>query len=127
MAPAPVARAPSAAAQRDSFGLQSSPAPGRAEGRGTAVAAFGLHGAARGGDLAQLERLLAQGAVINAPDETGKTPLMLAAIHGQGPMVRRLLALGANPSLVDRDGLNAAQHARRLGREALAREIEAGS
>jgi ankyrin repeat protein len=110
---------------RDNFGLHSAPAPARAEGRGVA-AASSLHDAARAGDLAQVERLLAQGSAINAPDGTGKTPLMLAAIHGHAAMVGRLLVLGANPSLIDRDGLNAAQHARRSGLEGIARQIEAG-
>lgn len=86
-----------------------------------------LHEAARSGQLAQVERLIAQGARINAPDEAGRTPLMLAAIHGHTAVVRRLLAAGANPALVDREGVNALGYARRLGWGEIVRMIEAGS
>ena len=86
-----------------------------------------LHEAARTGQLAQVERLITQGARINAPDEAGKTPLMLAAIHGHTAVVQRLLAAGANPALVDREGVDALGYARRLGRTEIARMIEAGS
>jgi hypothetical protein len=86
-----------------------------------------LHEAARTGQLAQVERLIAQGTRINAPDEADKTPLMLAAIHGHAAVVQRLLAAGANPALVDREGVDALGYARRLGRTEIARMIEAGS
>lgn len=82
--------------------------------------------AARNGRLTELERLLQQGVSINAPDDTGKTALILATIHGHAAVVQRLLALGANRALTDRDGLNALQHARRLGREQIAALLEAG-
>ncbi len=52
---------------------------------------------------------------------------MLAAMNGHADMVRRLLALGANPALTDRDGLNALQQARRLGLAGIAALLEAGS
>lgn len=86
-----------------------------------------LHEAARTGQLPQVERLIAQGARINAPDEADRTPLMLATIHGHAAVVQRLLAAGANPALVDREGVNALGYARRLGRADIARMIEAGS
>lgn len=86
-----------------------------------------LHDAARSGQLPRIERLIAQGARINAPDEAGQTPLMLAAINGHTAVVQRLLAAGANPALVDRQGLSALGYARRLGRDEIARMIEAGS
>lgn len=50
---------------------------------------------------------------------------MLAAMGGQTTTVQKLLALGANPALVDREGLGAAQHARRLGYTRIAELIEA--
>ena len=62
-----------------------------------------------------MESLIHQGAPIDARDNAGRTALMLAAVHGQTTTVQKLLALGANPALVDREGLNAAQQARRLG------------
>lgn len=88
-----------------------------------------LQQAARSGSIAQLERLLAPGvplqSVLNAPDDAGKTPLVLAVINGHAAMVQRLLALGANPALVDQSGINALQHARQRGRADIAALIEA--
>ncbi len=125
-APAPAVRASAPLQQQESF---TSQAPrSRAETGGNAQdLAAALHEAARTGRVPQLERLLAQGAPLNAPDAAGRTPLMLAVIHGHTTMVQRLLALGANPALLDRDGLNALQHARRLGLDRIAGLIEAGS
>ena len=77
--------------------------------------ASGLHAAARNGELAQVDRLLTQGAQLNAPDEAGRTPLILASMQGHLEVVRRLLAAGANAALLDREGLDALQHAQRLG------------
>ena len=88
--------------------------------------AITLQQAARAGRVAQLDRLLLLGAPLNAPDETGKTPLMLAVINDHTDMVRRLLAAGADRAQTDRDGLTALQHARKLGLERIAVLIEAG-
>lgn len=74
--------------------------------------------AARTGDLAALDRLLRDASAaraLNAADDSGRTPLMLAAMNGQAGSVKRLLAAGAQKTLVDRDGLDALAHARQLG------------
>ncbi len=39
---------------------------------------------------------------------------MLAVTHQQAPTVRKLLAIGADPSLVNHEGLSALQLAKRL-------------
>lgn len=81
--------------------------------------------ATRRGHAQQVESLVRQGAPIDARDNAGRTALMLAAMSGQTTAVQKLLALGANPALVDREGLNAAQHARRLGHTRIADLIDA--
>jgi hypothetical protein len=116
-ATAPALRMPAPAQER-----LAAPVP-----RSAAALAAALQQAARAGQLADAEALLQQGAALNAPDSAGRTALSLAVIHGHSELVRRLLALGANPSLVDREGLNAAEHARRLGRQELLPLLEAGS
>ncbi len=102
-------------------------APGAETARSAPALATALHEAARTGRLTELERLLRLGARINAPDEAGRTALMLAVIHGHKATVQRLLAAGANAALTDRDGQDALGHARRLGQEDMVRMIEAGS
>ena len=57
-----------------------------------------IHQAARAGDLAQLERLLDEGAVVDCYDESdGRTPLMVACVSPQAgvDVVRLLLERGA--------------------------------
>ncbi len=64
--------------------------------------------------LAQLDVLLRYGVGLGARERRGFGPLHLAALHGMGRAVRRLLAAGADPDL--RDTLN-----RRAGEVALVR------
>lgn len=87
----------------------------------------GLREAARAGRTLQVESFILQGVPIDARDSAGRTALMLAAANGQTATVQKLLALGANPALVDHEGLSAAQQARRLGHIRIAELIEAGS
>ena len=83
--------------------------------------------AARSGNTTELERLIAQGAPVNAPDEAGRTALMLAVMNKHAATVQRLLALGASAAVKDREGLTALQHARRLGLDGIAALLESGS
>lgn len=105
--------------QRLDKGEQPLPAP-RMESPGVMDLTRALHASARAGEVAQIERLLKQGALINAPDAAGRTPLMIATRNGHAALVARLLALGANPALTDQDGLTALQHARQLGQQQIA-------
>lgn len=89
--------------------------------------AGGLLEAARGGQVTRIEQLVRAGADINTADDNGRTPLMLAVLMGHEDAVARLLALGANPALIDRDGRNALEHARRLGFTRIAERLQAAS
>jgi hypothetical protein len=70
-----------------------------------------LDSAVAQGDLAQAALLLDQGAVIDARDETGRTPLMLAVTQDRVEIVRLLLARGADPNAVDATGHTPLQQA----------------
>lgn len=85
----------------------------------------GLREAARAGRTLQVESFIHQGVPIDARDSAGRTALMLAAANGQTATVQKLLALGANPALVDHEGLSAARRARQLGHARIADVIEA--
>jgi len=110
--------APSVAAQAASPAKTSTPALTPAQ-RLLAAVATNQNEAAR--------QALQAGAPPDTTNATGQTPLMLAAAHGNAPLVRLLLAAGADARHADPDGLTAAAHARRNGHEALARQIEAAA
>ena len=71
--------------------------------------------AAKKGDLASVERLLAAGADVNYQDEGDYTPLMGAASRGHNVIVERLLAAGADVHLKDEYGKMALKWAVRRG------------
>ncbi|WP_068139453.1 ankyrin repeat domain-containing protein [Roseimaritima ulvae] len=61
-------------------------------------------------DLARLERLIDRGADLNdRQTETGSTPLVTAALHGNLPIARYLIQQGADVDATNRDG-NAPLH-----------------
>jgi hypothetical protein len=56
-----------------------------------------LHYAAFSGQAEVVDHLVERGADVNARSTNGSTPLMMAVYEGREPMVRKLLALGADP------------------------------
>ena len=67
--------------------------------------------ASEAGELAIVQKLLKEGASVNAKSGRGKTPLMFAAAEGQLEVIEVLLEYGADPFAVDLDGDPAANHA----------------
>jgi hypothetical protein len=78
---------------------------------GGALTPATLHSAAAQGDLTQTATMLDQGAVIDARDEAGRTPLMLAVTEDRVEIVRLLLARGADPNAADNSGHTPLQQA----------------
>jgi ankyrin repeat protein len=74
--------------------------------------------------VAQAATLLDQGAVIDARDEAGRTPLMLAVTQGQLEVVRLLLARGADPNAADNAGHTPLQQARQQNSREIAALLE---
>ncbi len=78
-------------------------APSAAE----AAAYTGLHAAAQKGDTANITRLAAAGASLNARDGNGRTPLHVAAFARQREVIRVLVKAGADIHLLDKDRYDA--------------------
>jgi uncharacterized protein len=72
-----------------------------------AAAYQGLHGAAHRGDVAQIERLAAARADLNAHDAYGRTPLHVAAFAKQRDAIRALARAGADLNLLEQDRYDA--------------------
>jgi ankyrin repeat protein len=79
-----------------------------------------LHYAASGSEPKVVALLLERGAEIDARSPNRTTPLMMAAGYGAIDAADLLLARGADPALRNDAGLDAADFARRAGRDALA-------
>jgi len=79
-----------------------------------------LQRAAESGDIAGLQLLLEENAPVDARDSSGRTPLMLAALNGQGRAVDALLAHGADPNAADIDGTTPLQAAVAANQPAIA-------
>jgi hypothetical protein len=62
--------------------------------------------------VTQTTALLDQGAAIDARDELGRTPLMLAVMQDRPAVVRLLLARGADPNAADNAGHTPLQKAK---------------
>ena len=92
------------------IGTGALPAPAGAQVAPTAAEAnrySGLHAAAQRGDAAEIRRLAASSADLNAREAYGRTPLHVATFARQREAVRTLLAAGANPSLLENDRYDA--------------------
>lgn len=72
-----------------------------------ALAAGEINDAARRGDVAALDRLLASGGNIEEREKTGETPLISAALAGQSKAVAALLQHKADITVRNNRGLSA--------------------
>jgi len=102
-------------------------APSYARGAPAAPPAA-LQSAAASGDTALTTTLLSQGAALDARDEHGRTPLMLAVMQGRTDVVRLLLNRGADPNIADSAGRTPLQQAKQQNlREVAALLKQAGA
>jgi Ankyrin repeats (3 copies) len=83
-----------------------------------------LRRAAEVGDVPALQGLLDRQAVIDARDDSGRTALMLATLHGQTRVVEALLAHGADPNAADTRGTTPLQAAIAGNQEAIAAALQ---
>ena len=75
-----------------------------------------LFAAAGRGDVAEVQRLIAEGAdVVYISDDDQRTTLHAAAASGSLPLVQLLLQNGHPYNLLAQDGRTAAEHARDAG------------
>lgn len=96
-------------------------------GRGADINKTGwtpLHYAATGGHTEIIELLLEHHAFIDAGSPNGTTPLMMAARYGSEASARLLMQAGADPTMRNERELSAADFARSVNREQLAKAIE---
>jgi cytoskeletal protein RodZ len=77
------------------------------------------------GDIEQLEQVLARGAEVNVSNDSGVTPLMVAAYHGKREMVQELIEHGADLNAADNDGFTAGMLADHAGHEDVVRTLVA--
>jgi ankyrin repeat protein len=69
------------------------------------------------GDVKNLDILLSNGYDVDAPNKSGNTPLMMAAITGDRLVVETLLSHGADPNKTNRAGATALIIASKYGYE----------
>ena len=83
-----------------------------------------LHSAVAARNREAAASLLAAGSRVDARQEQGFTPLQAAAQNGDDALVDLLVASGADPTLTDDAGRDAAALAREAGHHELARRLE---
>jgi ankyrin repeat protein len=83
-----------------------------------------LHYAASGGHVDLMQRLLAEGALIDARAPGGQTPLIMASGFGSIDAADWLLGRGANAGLRNEAGRSAADFARSAGWDGLAERLD---
>jgi ankyrin repeat protein len=83
-----------------------------------------LHYAASKGQIGVAKLLMASGAIINAPGPDGTTPLMMAGYSGSKAMVDLLLQAGADATMQNQQGLDAAAWAASANHAELASELK---
>jgi hypothetical protein len=121
--PAARARPPDLSARAAASGALSASADRAARADGALKPAT-LQSAVAQGDLAQTALLLDRGAVIDARDDAGRTPLMLAVTEDRAEVVRLLLARGADPNAADNAGHTPLQQATKRNLQDVAALLE---
>lgn len=76
-------------------------------------------------DEAKVKKLIDRHANLNQVSAFGGTPLHFAIRNNSMPMFNLLLANGADPSILNKDGVSPLQSARQLGRVEFAQALEA--
>jgi Ankyrin repeats (3 copies) len=108
--------------------VASAPAPWASQSAGLlagkTVPDAALRRAAEIGDVPELQALLEKKLAINARDESGRTALMLATLHGQGDAVDVLLSHGADPNIADAHGTTPLQAALAGNQAAIAAALQ---
>ena len=86
----------------------------------SAAQAGTLHDAAAKGNLNEVERLIAEGAKVNAKDKGGNTPLHSAVINGHATVAALLIAKGAKVKAKNKAGYTPLHAAAYQGEKTLA-------